>query len=225
MSNQFIKNYNRFYRTKEYLKFKIATKSVVYEFLRAAIIRESFSVKLPVHGGNGGSRIYRDFFKNGKLVSSYSQKNIAECFGFSQQAISRHIKALVKDGFIKLHKRETDMGIAYDYEFGWYTGEFGKPDYKEYYYLDEYFDKVYTEERKARDEAKFGKYDYDGPLEEVEREELTPEEEYGHIIIKFKTPDGFVVYAMEQAGRVFSADEMRQHRALWERVHSAAGNH
>lgn len=223
MSDKFIKVYNKFYTTKEYITFKMTNKSALYEFLRAYIIRESDRIKIPIRGGNGGYRIYRDYFKKGKLVSSYSQEKISEYFGISQPAISKHIKALVEKGFIKIHRRPTAEGVAYDYEFGWYTGESGKPDYKEHYYLDEYFSKLADEERKLRDEAKYGKYD-EGPLEMVEENPITAAEEYEHIISKFKTPDGFVAYAMEQCGRAFSAEEMRQHRELWEEVQITVRN-
>lgn len=142
MSEMFIKVYNNHMRTKEYIAFKMTNKSVLYEFLKANIIRESVSIKTPVSSVNSGYRIYRDYFKKGKLVSSYSQEKISEYFGISQPAISKHIIALSKEGFIKIHKILTAGGIAYDYELGWYDGEYGSADYKEYYYLDEHFDKI-----------------------------------------------------------------------------------
>lgn len=142
MSEMFIKVYNKFYTTKEYIAFRMTNKSVLYEFLKANIIRESDRIKTPVSSGNGDYRIYRNYFKKGKLVSSYSQEKISEYFGISQPAISKHIIALSKEGFIKIHKRLTAGGIAYDYELGWYTGKYGTDDYKEYYYLDEHFNKV-----------------------------------------------------------------------------------
>ncbi len=142
MSDEFIKVYNNHMRTKEYIAFKMTNKSALYEFLRTHIIRESDRIKTPVSSGNGDYRIYRNYFKKGKLVSSYSQEKISEYFGISQPAISKHIKALVEKGFIKIHRRPTTAGVAYDYEFGWYTGKYGTDDYKEYYYLDEHFNKV-----------------------------------------------------------------------------------
>lgn len=142
MSDEFIKVYNNHMRTKEYIAFKMTNKSALYEFLRTHIIRESDRIKTPVSSGNGDYRIYRNYFKKGKLVSSYSQEKISEYFGISQPAISKHIIALSKEGFIKIHKILTAGGIAYDYELGWYDGECGCADYFEYYYLDEHFDKI-----------------------------------------------------------------------------------
>lgn len=216
MSSNFIKTSADFYKTREFLKYRLTNKSVIYEFLRAAIIRASFVTK---RWESGGNYICNNFFKKRKLVSRYPQTKIGKFMGMSRNAVSQHIKALVKDGFIKVHKRKVSAGTACYYELGWYDGEFGKPSYKEHYYLDIHFAKVYAKDKKARDAEKYVEDDSDEVLE-VEKETKAAAEEYRDAVLKFPDPDGFIKFAMGAAKRSFDDNEIEQHRCLWNEVHA-----
>jgi predicted transcriptional regulator len=149
----FMKIYNKFCRTKEYLSFMRKSKSATYYFLRAAIIRESGMVKdnflHPAHVK------YRKYFLNGQLVSRYSVKDIAEYNGTSKAAISREIKELENDGFIKVIRINVNKNRTINYyQIGTWNGTWGHASYNESYYLDEHFDNLYDKHKSNRDKEK-----------------------------------------------------------------------
>jgi DNA-binding transcriptional ArsR family regulator len=188
----FIQTDNRFLRTKEFIKFRLSNKSVVYDFLKAAIIRESKSVNL-----NAGIKyIYHNYFKEGKLVSRYPQNLISEYMGMSQSAISQHITALVKDGFIRVYSRKTGKGIFKYYEFGVWDGKWGTNSYKEIYYLDEYFIKAYKKEKEERDSKKYN-------IEQIHESEL------------FSTAAEYVYAKMKEKGDSLTVEEIETYEVEW----------
>lgn len=192
----FIQIDHRLLRTKEYIKFRLSNKSVVYDFLRAAIIRESKSVNL-----NGGTRyIYHNYFKNGKLVSRYPQKIVGEYMGMSQQAVSKHINALSKSDFIKVCERNTPDGTSNYYEFGTWEGKWGTPNYKEIYYLDEYFIKAYNKEKEERDFEKYGM-------------------EYLHESELFNTAGEYIYAKMKEKGDALTVEEIEAYEVEWAAHH------
>lgn len=142
MRDDFMKIYNDHMRATEFLEFMDSKCFSTYMFLRAAIIREREFVSFGKGRNTDSYRIYYIYFKKGKLVARYSMATMGEYFNKAKSVISKRIKELEKRGFIKIHKFITDTGIAYDYELGYYTGTFGTDDYKEHYYMDEYFDKL-----------------------------------------------------------------------------------
>lgn len=150
--NKFIKIMSNYLKVDEYIKFMRSPQFVVYMFLRNAIIRESAGlVELKKNTmSTGAGRIYTTYFRKGKLVSTYSLNNVAEYLGMNKSNVSRHVNKLNDDGFIKIHKRNTPLGQANDYEFGVYTGQFGSGNYKEHHYADQYFDKLYNERKNTK---------------------------------------------------------------------------
>lgn len=139
---------NEFFRTPEYIKFRKNRKSLVYEFLVAAIIRGSETVKFYAHGGH---YIYKQHFLKNQLVSRYSQEKLAKYLKTSQGRISKYLKDLEKDGFIRIIERPINAkGIILYYQFGTWEGEYGKDSYKETIWLDEYFSKKYRESKEDK---------------------------------------------------------------------------
>lgn len=139
---------NEFFRTPEFIGFFKQRKSDVYYFLAAAIIRGSKEVK---NYGHGANYIYQKHFLQGQLVSRYSQEKMAEYLGTSQSRISKYVKELAKDGFIKIIERPTAAkGTILYYQFGTWEGEYGKDTYKETIWLDEYFSKKYHENKEIK---------------------------------------------------------------------------
>lgn len=105
-------------------------------------------VKISSHGAH---YIYQKHFLKGQLVSRYSQKKMAEYLETSQSRVSKYVKELAKDGFIKLIERPTAAkGTILYYQFGTWEGEYGKDTYKETIWLDEYFSKKYLEDKETR---------------------------------------------------------------------------
>jgi predicted transcriptional regulator len=157
MGDNYMKVYNNHTRTKEFLQFMETSRFSTYMFLRGAIIRGSAYIDYGKKINTESSRIYNDYFKKGKLVSHYSIKDMAEFCGKNKSSISRRIADLEKDGFIRIHKRNTPKGISYDYELGGHTGVYGKDSYEEWYYMDNHFSKIYDKQRCIREDAKWEK--------------------------------------------------------------------
>lgn len=146
----FMKMYNKFFQVKEFMAFMRRAKSSTYYFLRASIIRESEGVKNNI--GHGAHASYKKFFLKGMLVGRYSISNIAEYSGTSKNAIMRDIQELEKDGFLKIIRVTTKTGVSINYyQLGTWDGVWGDTSYRESYYLDEHFDKVYNEQRAGRE--------------------------------------------------------------------------
>ncbi|WP_286820740.1 hypothetical protein [Desulfobacter sp. UBA2225] len=121
---------------------------MVYYFLFAAIIRGSKEVKIRGHGAH---YIYEKHFLQGQLVSRYSQEKMAEYLETSQSRISKYIKELAEDDFIKIIERKTAAkGIILYYQFGTWEGQYEKDTYKETIWLDDYFSKKYLENKETR---------------------------------------------------------------------------
>lgn len=149
MSKSHIRIKNEFFRTPEYIEFFRKRKADVYYFLLSAVIRESDEVKNFSHGAN---YIYQKHFLQGELVSRYSQKKVAEYLKTSQSRISKYLKDLEKDGFIRIIERSIPnlkRTILY-YQFGTWKGVYGKGTYQEAIWLDEYFSKKYHDSKKAK---------------------------------------------------------------------------
>ena len=87
------------------------------------------------------------FFK-GRLVGRYSQEKMGEYLGTSQPAISRELKKLEQEGFIKKIVRPTKIGNINYYQLGIYEGVYGTDTYTETIWLDEHFTKIYGDKKK-----------------------------------------------------------------------------
>lgn len=151
MSEAFIKTKNEFYRNPKFIEFRKSIKSMVYEFLQAAIIRGSKEVRNPMHGA---FYIYKQHFLKGQLVSRYSQKKMAEYLKTSQSAISRYLKDLEEEGFIKKFTKKTQYGIACYYQMGTWEGEYGKKSYKEIIWHNSIFSLAVLIQQKSELKAK-----------------------------------------------------------------------
>ena len=139
----FTKICNKHMMTKEYLEFMENKCFSTYIFLRGSIIKESDYVLNSEPLKPDTYRLYHTYYKNNKLVTHYTMSTMGKYFNKTKSAISKRIKELEVRGFIKIYKYISRLdGITYDYELGWYDGEYGCADYKEYYYMDNYFDKV-----------------------------------------------------------------------------------
>lgn len=149
----FMKVYNKFCRTKEFLQFLRKAKCSTYYFLRASIVRESKLVKENI--AHGAHASYVKHFLNGMLVGRYSVADIAEFNGTDKKAIIRDLKELEKDGFIKIIQLTTRSGVIINYyQLGVWSGKWGNDSYKERYFLDDHFDKVYDDQKTASDKNK-----------------------------------------------------------------------
>lgn len=148
MADNFIKVMFNHLKVDEYVEFMSTPQYRVYMFLRCAIIRESAEL-VGIKNNKmtrGAGRIYSDYFRDKrKLVSTYSLKNLSKYLNISKANLSRYVNRLNDAGFIKINKRTTELGLANDYEFGYYDGKFGTESYKEHYYMDEHFDKLYED--------------------------------------------------------------------------------
>lgn len=139
MSEPYIKMYTKYFITPEYIDFFKRRKALVYYFLEASIIRGSNTVKQYFHPA---FYTYKEHFLKGQLVSRYSQKKMEKYLGTSQGAISKYLKELEEDGFIKKIIRPTPKGNILYYQFGTWEGEYGKDTYKEIIWMDEHFTKI-----------------------------------------------------------------------------------
>lgn len=149
----FMKIYNKFCRTKEFLQFLRKARCSTYYLLRASIIRESKLVKDNVKHGAHAS--YINHFLNGLLVGRYSVAKMAKYNGTDNKAIMRDLKALEEDGFIKIIQVTTRSGVIINYyQLGSWTGKWGNDSYKERYFLDDHFDKVYDDQKTTIDKNK-----------------------------------------------------------------------
>jgi DNA-binding HxlR family transcriptional regulator len=133
--------------TPEYIDFFKRRKALVYYFLEASIIRGSDEVKNIDHGAH---YIYKEHFLKGQLVGRYSQEKIGEFLGTSQSRVSKSLKELENDGFIKRIIRTTHKTNILYYQFGTWEGEYGKDTYKEIIWLDEFFVKKYRDAKKSK---------------------------------------------------------------------------
>ena len=146
----FMKIYNRFCRTSEYLTFLRSPEASVYYFLRSAIIRESDLIKN--NFAHKAYVTYKTYFIKGSLVSRYSIKNIAEYNGTSESSIVSSLKLLEEDGFIEIIQVSNEKGTKFNYyKLGSWTGEVGSSSYTESYCLDKHFDIIYSAKRTKRD--------------------------------------------------------------------------
>lgn len=89
---------NKYYHTEDYIAFKKTYRSNILEFLIANIIRKPECI---VNMPNKIKAIHKKFLEDGKLVSRYSQENIAKIFKTDASKISREIKLLEEEGWLK----------------------------------------------------------------------------------------------------------------------------
>lgn len=89
---------NAYYHNADYISFKKTYRSNILEFLIANIIRKPECIgNMPVKI----KAIHKKFIAEGKLVSRYSQENIAKIFKTDSSKISREIKLLEEEGWLK----------------------------------------------------------------------------------------------------------------------------
>ena len=232
MSNNFMKIYNEHTRTSEFLEFMENKCFSTYMFLRGSIIRESDYVTNGKALKTDAYRIYHTYFKKNKLVSHYAMSTMGKYFNKTKSVISKRIKELEEKGFIKIHKYMTKDGVNYDYEIGYYTGKYGTDDYKEYYYMDNYFDKVYEKERTKKEEEKFNLNfaDLDSNDEIVEDDyidtdklkfiEIKPGTTLRDVISLFDDPKKYLEFRMYKEGRAITEEAAKQHYKNWYAVHN-----
>ena len=136
----------KYFDLKEYRKWCMSpVRKMVYEFLFFGIIRETEEVKNWRHPAHP---VYKKYFKNGLLVARYSQEKLGEYLELSQQSVSKHVIELERVGFIKIIKeKRPDVGRINYYVFGEHNSKWGTKDYKETYYLNDYFNRL----RKVRE--------------------------------------------------------------------------
>lgn len=130
---------NSYYRLPEFIDFIKTMKSTVYFFLVSAVIRKGNKVQK-------NNYIYEECYLDGKLVSRYSQKNMAKYLKTSQSRISICIKELEKDGFIKTIYRYVGKRKIVYYQVGIWKGSIGKSSYTEVLWFDKIFTK-YTDNK------------------------------------------------------------------------------
>lgn len=89
---------NSYYHNEEYITFKKTYRSNILEFLIANIIRKPECIgNMPVKI----KEIHKKFLADGKLVSRYSQENIAKIFKTDSSKISKEVKQLEEEGWLK----------------------------------------------------------------------------------------------------------------------------
>jgi DNA-binding MarR family transcriptional regulator len=89
---------NAYYHNEEYITFKKTYRSNILEFLIANIIRKPECIgNMPIKI----KEIHKKFLSDGKLVSRYSQENIAKIFKTDSSKISKEIKQLEDEGWLK----------------------------------------------------------------------------------------------------------------------------
>ena len=93
---------------------------------------------------HGAHYIYKEHFLNGRLVGRYSQDKMEEYLGTSQGAISKYVKELEQEGYIKKIVRPIKIGNINYYQLGICAGE-GTYTYKDTIWLDEHFTKIYDD--------------------------------------------------------------------------------
>ena len=151
MNESHLRIRNGFFRTPEFIEFAKRRKFLVYYFLETSIVRGSEEVKNIHHGAH---YIYKKFFCKNQLGSRYSQEKMGEYLGTSQSRISKNLKELEQDGFIKKIIRPIQKGNILYYQFGTWVGEYGEKNYKETIWLDEHFTKIYDDTKKFEAENK-----------------------------------------------------------------------
>lgn len=226
MGNNFIKVMSNHFKVDEYIKFMRSPQFVVYMFLKNAIIRESAELvglknsKMSEKAG----RIYNNYFRGKcKLVSTYSLNNMAKYLKMSKTRLSAHVNKLEDDGFIKIHKRSTPLGQANDYEFGYYTGKFGSADYKEHYYADEYFDKLYNETKEEKPDEE--EYTIENYIEDNKYvyENLHIDDTWSGLDVMrvFSNKLDYITYKQCEMGRFLTDEEKNTFGERWAFSHKA----
>jgi len=121
-----------YYRTPEFIKFSKTIKSRILEFVIAHVVRG---------GGKGRKYIYDNYYMKGKLVSRFSQDDIAEYFSTQQSHISTYLSQLEEMKLIRKLERYIGNTRLLYYEVGRWTGELDDKDtYKEKLYFNVCFD-------------------------------------------------------------------------------------
>jgi len=152
-----------YYRTPEFIKFSKTIKSRVLEFVIAHAVRG---------GGKGRKYIFDNYYMKGKLVSRFSQEDMAEYFGTNQGNISRYLSQLEEMKLIRKISRYVHKTKLLYYEVGRWSGELdNKETYKEKLYFDVIFDAL---SQAAKELRKMQKGDY--TIKELEKyiRELDP---------------------------------------------------
>ena len=125
-----------YFRTPEFMKFLATTKGRCFLFILAAVIRKSNMSNSKISGAN---YIYNEHFLRGELVGRYKQTDIAEFVNSSQANVSRYLKELEEEGFIKRIDRYNNVGKILYYQVGIWEGKLDTKSYKETLWFDEIF--------------------------------------------------------------------------------------
>lgn len=170
-----------YYRTPEFIKFSKLARSTVLFFLISAVVRDSEEVRHPSHGGHW---TYKNHFLKGRLVGRYSQKNIAKYLETSQQSVSKELKKLEEEGFIRKIEVITNNCKVLYYQVGTWSGELGGATYKENLFFDMIF-RGYAEAAKAKREDE--RNDFDISTLEHKKENLNPDDVFYEDDMRFYT--------------------------------------
>lgn len=105
---------------KEYLKWLGTTECKIWHIMVRYIIRA------PMRQGFG-KKIYKNYYKNGKLAMSLKLEKIAKkAYLNSIGHVSEHIQSMVKKGFIIKHKDKWLGRSIIVYELGFHDGNVNK---------------------------------------------------------------------------------------------------
>lgn len=126
---------NGYYKIPEFIEFSKAVKSTVYFFLVSAVIRKKNKLQK-------NNYIHDNYYLKGKLVSRYSQKNMAIYLKTSQPRLSIYIKELEQDGLVKTLYRFVDGKRVLYYQVGTWKGSINKNNYFETFWFDTMFKKI-----------------------------------------------------------------------------------
>lgn len=125
-------------RCKEYLKWTGTLEFKVWMYLQTYIVRDP-DMK------TGALNLYKDYYLKGKLVSRWSQENLAAYLGSDQGNISKALKRMESKKIIKIHKRNIRSVRVNIYEFGYHNFED-----RETLYAHKFFIKMAAAERLSR---------------------------------------------------------------------------
>ena len=140
---------NSYYRTPEFIKFSKKNISRILEFVIAHVVRG---------GGRGRKYIYDNYYMKGKLVSRFSQDDMAEYFNTQQSHISTYLSQLEDMKLIRKLERFIGNTRLLYYEVGRWTGELDNKDtYKEKLYFNVFFDALAKAAKELR-QMKKGAY-------------------------------------------------------------------
>jgi Mn-dependent DtxR family transcriptional regulator len=88
-----------------------------------------------------------------QLVCRYSENNLAEYLLTSQSSVSKYLKELEEEGFIKIIKITTRKTILNYYQLGTWEGKYGEESYKESIWLKDIFSMFVLKHKKESKKA------------------------------------------------------------------------